>query len=94
MVAREGDPIIICDDTVPDSDLVGMFIRSRQQNSLFSYDSNIIYKRLCLGIKRLVKVPRTVDCVQGVLTVIPLQLLSYHIAELNGRNVRTFKFIV
>lgn len=29
----------------------------------------------------------TVDCVQNILTVIPLQLLSYHIADLNGLNV-------
>ena len=28
------------------------------------------------------QVPRTVDALQGVLTVIPLQLLSYHLAVL------------
>ncbi|CAJ0960065.1 unnamed protein product, partial [Mesorhabditis belari] len=35
----------------------------------------------------VLRIPRTVDCVQNILTVIPLQLLSYHIAELNGQNV-------
>ena len=30
---------------------------------------------------------RTVDALQGVLTVIPLQLLSYHLAVLRGCNV-------
>nr|XP_045594594.1 glutamine--fructose-6-phosphate aminotransferase [isomerizing] 1-like isoform X7 [Procambarus clarkii] len=33
------------------------------------------------------EVPKTVDCLQGLLTVIPLQLLSYHIAVLRGCNV-------
>ncbi|CAA91315.1 glutamine--fructose-6-phosphate transaminase (isomerizing) [Caenorhabditis elegans] len=39
------------------------------------------------GMKHILRVPKTVDCVQNILTVIPLQLLSYHIAELNGANV-------
>ncbi|XP_064393966.1 glutamine--fructose-6-phosphate aminotransferase [isomerizing] 2-like [Halichondria panicea] len=33
------------------------------------------------------EVPQVVDCLQGVLTVIPLQLLSYHIATLKGFDV-------
>ncbi|XP_055309071.1 glutamine--fructose-6-phosphate aminotransferase [isomerizing] 2-like isoform X3 [Sitodiplosis mosellana] len=33
------------------------------------------------------EVPRTVDCLQGILTVIPMQLLAYHIAVLRGCNV-------
>lgn len=61
VIAREGQPIVIVDATVPISDLGGM--------------------------KHVLRVPRTVDCLQSILTVIPLQLLSYHIAELNGRNV-------
>ncbi|CAG9816026.1 unnamed protein product [Phaedon cochleariae] len=36
---------------------------------------------------RVLEVPRTVDCLQGILTVIPLQLLSFHIAVLKGCNV-------
>uniref|UniRef100_A0A6M2DS98 glutamine--fructose-6-phosphate transaminase (isomerizing) n=1 Tax=Xenopsylla cheopis TaxID=163159 RepID=A0A6M2DS98_XENCH len=36
---------------------------------------------------KVLEVPKTVDCLQGVLTVIPLQLLSYHIAVLRGCNV-------
>ncbi len=39
------------------------------------------------GIERVLRVPSTVDCLQNILSVIPLQLLSYHIAELNGLNV-------
>ncbi|XP_019928276.1 glutamine--fructose-6-phosphate aminotransferase [isomerizing] 2 isoform X4 [Magallana gigas] len=34
-----------------------------------------------------VEVPQTVDCLQGVLTVIPMQLLSFHIAVLRGYDV-------
>ncbi|RXG73257.1 Glutamine--fructose-6-phosphate aminotransferase [isomerizing] 2 [Armadillidium vulgare] len=35
----------------------------------------------------VLEVPKTVDCLQGILTVIPMQLLSYHIAVLRGCNV-------
>jgi glucosamine--fructose-6-phosphate aminotransferase (isomerizing) len=34
-----------------------------------------------------IKVPKTVDCLQGILSVIPLQLLSFHIAVLRGFDV-------
>ncbi|KAJ3054392.1 glutamine--fructose-6-phosphate transaminase (isomerizing) [Rhizophlyctis rosea] len=34
-----------------------------------------------------IQVPHVVDCLQGILTVIPLQLLSYHLAVLNGVDV-------
>ncbi|XP_026681612.1 glutamine--fructose-6-phosphate aminotransferase [isomerizing] 1-like [Diaphorina citri] len=33
---------------------------------------------------KTLEVPHTVDCLQGILTVIPMQLLSYHIAVLKG----------
>ncbi|KAJ3379869.1 glutamine--fructose-6-phosphate transaminase (isomerizing), partial [Lobulomyces angularis] len=36
---------------------------------------------------RTIKVPQTADCLQGILTVIPLQLLSYHLAVLHGVDV-------
>ncbi|KAI1292269.1 Glutamine--fructose-6-phosphate aminotransferase [isomerizing] 1 [Halotydeus destructor] len=36
---------------------------------------------------RTLEVPHTVDCLQGILTVIPLQLLSFHLAVLRGCNV-------
>ena len=61
VMARSGQPIIICDNSVPEADLC--------------------------GLKHVLRVPRTVDCIQNILTVIPLQLLSYHLAELNGCNV-------
>ncbi|XP_043195651.1 glutamine--fructose-6-phosphate aminotransferase [isomerizing] 2-like isoform X2 [Amphibalanus amphitrite] len=35
----------------------------------------------------LLEIPHAVDCLQGLLTVIPLQLLSYHLAVLRGCNV-------
>ncbi|KIY72696.1 isomerising glucosamine-fructose-6-phosphate aminotransferase [Cylindrobasidium torrendii FP15055 ss-10] len=35
----------------------------------------------------LIRVPKTVDCLQGLLNVIPLQLLSYHLAVKNGCDV-------
>ena len=36
---------------------------------------------------RTIRVPRTVDCLQGLLTVVPLQLLSYHLATAAGVDV-------
>jgi len=40
-----------------------------------------------LSCDRVIRVPKTVDCLQNIVSVIPLQLLSYHIADLNGCNV-------
>ncbi|CAG0913865.1 unnamed protein product [Notodromas monacha] len=37
--------------------------------------------------KAAFEIPSTVDCLQGILSIIPLQLLSYHIAILRGCNV-------
>ncbi|CAG8643885.1 4760_t:CDS:1, partial [Scutellospora calospora] len=34
-----------------------------------------------------IRVPQTVDCLQGILTIIPLQLLSYHLAVLHKIDV-------
>ncbi|KAJ3299990.1 glutamine--fructose-6-phosphate transaminase (isomerizing) [Borealophlyctis nickersoniae] len=36
---------------------------------------------------RTIRVPQLVDCLQGIITIIPLQLLSYHLAVLNGVDV-------
>ncbi|XP_060519650.1 glutamine--fructose-6-phosphate aminotransferase [isomerizing] 2-like isoform X2 [Cylas formicarius] len=36
---------------------------------------------------RHLEIPKTVDCLQGILTVIPLQLLSFHIAVKRNCNV-------
>ncbi|EDO28779.1 predicted protein, partial [Nematostella vectensis] len=36
---------------------------------------------------KFLEVPHVVDCLQGILTVIPLQLLSFHIAVLRGFDV-------
>lgn len=41
---------------------------------------------LSLG-HRTIAIPKTVDCLQGILSVIPLQLLSYQIAVLRGYDV-------
>merc|ERR1711872_829219 len=41
----------------------------------------------CKWAEHSLEVPRAVDALQGVLTVIPLQLLSYHLAVLRDCNV-------
>ncbi|KAH0510839.1 Glutamine--fructose-6-phosphate aminotransferase [isomerizing] 1, partial [Microtus ochrogaster] len=37
--------------------------------------------------KRTIKVPHSVDCLQGILSVIPLQLLAFHLAVLRGYDL-------
>ena len=44
--------------------------------------------------KYVLKVPQMVDCLQGILTVIPLQLLSFHIAVLKGYDVSHYNYCV
>ncbi|XP_029439585.1 glutamine--fructose-6-phosphate aminotransferase [isomerizing] 2 isoform X2 [Rhinatrema bivittatum] len=36
---------------------------------------------------KIIELPHTVDCLQGILSVIPLQLLSFHLAVLRGYDV-------
>ena len=36
---------------------------------------------------RRLLVPETVDCLKPLLTIIPLQLISYHLAGMKGVNV-------
>lgn len=36
---------------------------------------------------KVIEIPHTVDCLQGLLTVIPMQLMSFHIAVLRGYDV-------
>jgi len=36
---------------------------------------------------KTIRVPKTIDCLQGLLNIIPLQLLSYHLAVGNGADV-------
>ncbi|KAJ7735785.1 hypothetical protein B0H16DRAFT_128005 [Mycena metata] len=36
---------------------------------------------------KTIRVPKTIDCLQGLLNIIPLQLLSYHLAVTNGCDV-------
>lgn len=39
--------------------------------------------------RKTIEVPQQVDCLQGILTIIPMQLLSLHIAELRNCDVST-----
>ena len=43
---------------------------------------------------KVFEVPETVDCIQGILAVIPLQLLSFHIATQKGLNVRYLPYLI
>ncbi|XP_058506330.1 glutamine--fructose-6-phosphate aminotransferase [isomerizing] 2 [Solea solea] len=36
---------------------------------------------------KTIELPQTVDCLQGILSIIPLQLLSFHLAVLRGYDV-------
>lgn len=43
---------------------------------------------------RVIRVPKTVDCLQGLLNIIPLQLLSYHIAVSKGFDVDFPRYVL
>ena len=36
---------------------------------------------------KYIEVPGTTDCLQGILTIIPMQLMSLHVAELRKLDV-------
>jgi glucosamine--fructose-6-phosphate aminotransferase (isomerizing) len=36
---------------------------------------------------KTIRVPKTIDCLQGLLNTIPLQLLSYHLTIKNGCDI-------
>ena len=40
-----------------------------------------------LQAQKFISVPPSIDCLQGILTIIPMQLLSLHIAELRKLDV-------
>ena len=35
----------------------------------------------------IIKVPEVCDCLQPLINIVPLQLLSYHLTVLRGHNV-------
>ncbi|MDD4232634.1 MAG: glutamine--fructose-6-phosphate aminotransferase, partial [Candidatus Cloacimonetes bacterium] len=44
-------------------------------------------KELCKISENVINIPDTLTNLQPLLTVIPLQLLAYHVADLRGYNV-------
>ncbi|VDD94809.1 unnamed protein product [Enterobius vermicularis] len=79
--------MIICSDKVYKKSINALQqVLAREGNPVIVADSEVPEEDLN-GRTHVIRVPKTVDCLQGILTVIPLQLLSYHIAELNGLNV-------
>ncbi|XP_029297941.1 glutamine--fructose-6-phosphate aminotransferase [isomerizing] 2 [Cottoperca gobio] len=42
---------------------------------------------ICQNAYHTIELPQSVDCLQGILSVIPLQLLSFHLAVLRGYDV-------
>ncbi|XGW31160.1 hypothetical protein V3C99_009819 [Haemonchus contortus] len=79
--------MIICNDTVFSKSLNALQqVVARGGAPIIIADKTVPENDLA-GMKHVLRVPKTVDCVQNILTVIPLQLMSYHIAELNGHNV-------
>lgn len=84
---NRGIVMIICKDKVYKKSLNALQqVLAREGNPIIIADAEVPSDDLAVK-NRILRVPRTVDCLQNILTVIPLQLLSYHIAELNGLNV-------
>ncbi|EFO86130.1 hypothetical protein CRE_01727 [Caenorhabditis remanei] len=79
--------MVVCNDNVYKKSLNALQqVVARKGAPIIIADQSVPEGDLA-GMKHILRVPKTVDCVQNILTVIPLQLLSYHIAELNGANV-------
>ena len=87
--ARHGQPILICE-------------RDDKETIAANKGCPVIQVWLVLSVNVLTRcpyichsdsflfssqVPRTVDCLQGILNIVPLQLLSYHVAVKKGFNV-------
>ncbi|KAE9421847.1 hypothetical protein Angca_005584 [Angiostrongylus cantonensis] len=78
--------MVICNDSVYKKSLNALQqVVARGGAPIIIADRSVPEKDLA-GMEHVLKVPKTVDCVQNILTVIPLQLMAYHIAELNGQN--------
>ncbi|CAD5222006.1 unnamed protein product [Bursaphelenchus xylophilus] len=79
--------MIICSDNVYKKSLNALQqVLARGGRPIVIADEDVDEKDL-QGVREVIWVPKTVDCLQTILTVIPLQLMSYHVADLNGFNV-------
>ncbi|XP_059175859.1 glutamine--fructose-6-phosphate aminotransferase [isomerizing] 1-like isoform X2 [Physella acuta] len=90
--ARHGIPIIIC-NTGDGDYLTGDNNNKSICNGQPVIPLNGVHENGdhadCKPVKKslALEVPQTIDCLQGILTVIPMQLLSMHIAELKNLDV-------
>lgn len=62
-------------------------ITSRGARSFLICEETDFEMQQLVGKEYSITVPHTVDCLQGILNVIPLQLLAYHIAKNRGLSV-------
>ncbi|KAK6748253.1 hypothetical protein RB195_001092 [Necator americanus] len=79
--------MIICNDLVYKKSLNALQQVVARGGAPFIIADKTVPEKDLAGMKHVLRIPKTVDCVQNILTVIPLQLMAYHIAELNGQNV-------
>jgi glucosamine--fructose-6-phosphate aminotransferase (isomerizing) len=90
-------PLALVDSTVP---IILIMMRDRVYNKCMNALQQVIAREgrpilICQSgdeetmsySDKVIQVPRIVDVLQGILTVIPMQLLSYHLAVLRGCNV-------
>ncbi|OZC11055.1 Glucosamine--fructose-6-phosphate aminotransferase [isomerizing] 1 family protein [Onchocerca flexuosa] len=79
--------MVICSDNVYNKSINALQqVLARDGDPIIIADSDVPENDL-KDRHSVLRVPKTVDCIQNILTVIPLQLLSYHVAELKGLNV-------
>ena len=93
-------PLALVDETLPiivvatrDTTRTKMYstiqqLRARQGRliALVNDDDDEIVQYLDTNLK-VVKVPPISDCLNPVVNIVPMQLLSYHLAVLRGHNV-------
>ncbi|XP_012938214.1 glutamine--fructose-6-phosphate aminotransferase [isomerizing] 2 isoform X3 [Aplysia californica] len=79
--ARHGVPVIICNPEDVD------VLMEENNNSSQSAQNQKVGQEADSKRQRTIEVPQMIDCLQGILSIIPMQLLSMHIAELRGHDV-------
>ncbi|CBY20234.1 unnamed protein product [Oikopleura dioica] len=85
--------MIVCDDNTFDKCMNAVQqVTARGGNPVIICDRHLKPK-LEKFSQHLLLLPETTDCLKGLLSVVPLQLLAYHVATLRGHNVIATRLI-
>lgn len=81
ILARKGKPIILCDEKCEES------LKPQPNNHQISDNHSSSTDVQNESVNSVIVVPHTVDCLQSIVNIIPIQLLALRLAELNDCDV-------